>query len=422
MTKITKTEFIKLSSKKLSDSNAEDKLWLDKYFVAYLSPTVAYWLSLLNISANAATFTFFGLAILANIILLIPVWWTPIITLVLYVIVRVLDEVDGRLARYQRTQSKFGETLDIFSELLAHSTFILMLGIRLYMETGIVWLLILGGVGVLPYLYEGLWVKFSNELVGPFEYNHPTTFSSRIRSIYVNCDYILFSVLSVAVLYFLQSLFNLPYLVFLFFIIHIISGFFIKVVLRFVFVVMQISKGNLVGVKLIPREKIYPLPDLVEILKNERKQKKVVFSSGVFDLFHYGHFLALKKASKLGDIFIVQIDGNELVQSRKGENRPLIGENLRAEIISSLEFVNYVFISNSPSESIEVFKCIQPDIFVRALKGEETNDNRKKREDYLKKISPKSSIFWLEQAPEISTTKISSVTGNNLLKYQYEQN
>jgi len=359
---------------------------------------------------------------LANIILLIPVWWTPIITLVLYVIVRVLDEVDGRLARYQRTQSKFGETLDIFSELLAYSTFILMLGIRLYMETGIVWLLILGGIGVLPYLYEGLWVKFSNELMGPFEYNHPTTFSSRIRSIYVNCDYILFSTLSVAILYLLQSLFNLPYLVFFFFIIHIISGFFIKVVLRFVFVVMQIGKGNLVGVKLIPGKKIYPLPDLVEILKNERKQKKVVYFSGVFDLFHYGHYKAIKRAANFGDILVIQIDGDILTKIRKGEDRPYFNEIIRAEMISTFEFVNYVYVANTQMEDPNTIKLLSPDVIVRAKRYSESDKLRQTQMEQWTKIIPHMEVVWLEETPEISTTKISSVTGNNLLKYQYEKN
>src|SRR5690349_7046669 len=84
---------------------------------------------------------------------------------------------------------------------------------------------------------------------------------------------------------------------------------------------------------------------------NNRGAKKVVFASGVFDLFHYGHYHALKKASEFGEIFIVQIDGNELVKKRKGSDRPYFDQRKRASIISSLKFVHFVFITNEPSES-----------------------------------------------------------------------
>ena len=141
---ITKAEFLKLSSKPTyQNPRRAGGLWLDRYFTRKVSPHVAYGLASVNISANAATLAFFVLGLAANVILAIPVWWTPLAALGLYAVVRVVDEADGRLARYYKTQSKFGEALDIFSELLLHSTFFFVLGIRLFFETGMIWALFL---------------------------------------------------------------------------------------------------------------------------------------------------------------------------------------------------------------------------------------------------------------------------------------
>lgn len=156
-------------------------------------------------------------------------------------------------------------------------------------------------------------------------------------------------------------------------------------------------------------EKLISVKDIKMINKYKKLRRlKVVFCSGVFDLFHYGHFIALKKASALGDILIIQIDGNQLVKKRKGPDRPRLDQNDRASIILSLDFVNYVFISNAPSEDRRVLRSVKPDIFVRAILPHESNEDRLKREKILLQKIPDMKIFWLEQTPEISTTKISS--------------
>ena len=138
----------------------------------------------------------------------------------------------------------------------------------------------------------------------------------------------------------------------------------------------------------------------------DRNNKKLVFFSGTFDLFHYGHFSALNKAAKLGDILLVQVDSNKLVKIRKGKDRPILDEQYRAQIISSLNFVNYVFISDKPSENSLKLLVIKPDIFIRAILPNESDDDRAAREKKLKSYMPHGKIVWLAQTPQISTTKI----------------
>lgn len=158
-------------------------------------------------------------------------------------------------------------------------------------------------------------------------------------------------------------------------------------------------------------KKIIPLVELkrrVTRLRNG-KQKKVVFMSGVFDLFHYGHFVALKRASHCGDILVVQIDGNVLVKRRKGTDRPWLDERYRALMVASLEFVDAVFISDTPSEDGGTLKAVHPDRYIRAMLPHESDAIRSERETVLLKKFPSMRVIWLPQTPEISTTKI--VTG-----------
>lgn len=152
--------------------------------------------------------------------------------------------------------------------------------------------------------------------------------------------------------------------------------------------------------------KICSLSQVKQMCSSQPRKKKVVFMSGAFDLFHFGHFKALKRAAAMGDTLIVQVDGNRLVGQRKSPDRPYLDESIRALMISSLEFVSCVFISNTPSEDAIILETIRPDIFVRAVLPQESAADRVRRTRELKKNIPRTRIVWMPQTPEVSTTKI----------------
>lgn len=152
--------------------------------------------------------------------------------------------------------------------------------------------------------------------------------------------------------------------------------------------------------------KITTLSELRKILPKSAGTKNIVLFSGVFDLFHYAHLKALKTAKSFGDILVVQVDGNKLVKHRKGDKRPYLDQYERAGIISSLEFVDYVFISNIPSEDLRILKGINPYFFVRAILPNQSDAQRIQREKILNEKIPNGKMIWLKQSPEISTTKI----------------
>jgi rfaE bifunctional protein nucleotidyltransferase chain/domain len=112
--------------------------------------------------------------------------------------------------------------------------------------------------------------------------------------------------------------------------------------------------------------KIVSQIELKQIVTGLRqKKKKIIFTCGCFDLLHIGHIRTLKEAQSYGDILIVGVNSNNSVRKNKGKFRPIIPENERAEIIASIEYVDYVtiFSESTPENLIDLVK---PDIHVKA--------------------------------------------------------
>ena len=90
----------------------------------------------------------------------------------------------------------------------------------------------------------------------------------------------------------------------------------------------------------------------------------IVLANGCFDFFHAGHIRYLAEAKTLGNYLIVGINSDEQVRKLKGENRPLITEQERAEIISALRFVDYVTIFPEPTVE-ELIRALHPDFHAK---------------------------------------------------------
>ena len=120
--------------------------------------------------------------------------------------------------------------------------------------------------------------------------------------------------------------------------------------------------------------KIFTINNLKnEIKKVKNKNLKIVHCHGVFDLIHIGHIKHFKEAKKNGDFLIVSITADKFVN--KGSGRPIFNQNLRAEFLSSLSFVDVVTI-NENQTSEKLISIIKPDIY---FKGPDYKNNQKDR-------------------------------------------
>lgn len=104
--------------------------------------------------------------------------------------------------------------------------------------------------------------------------------------------------------------------------------------------------------------------ELVKRIEHIRKNKKIIFTNGCFDLLHVGHVRYLKEASKLGDYLVVGINSDSSVKVLKGPTRPVQSESDRAEILANLISVDFVSVFDE-STPLELIKSIKPDILVK---------------------------------------------------------
>lgn len=103
------------------------------------------------------------------------------------------------------------------------------------------------------------------------------------------------------------------------------------------------------------------LKQVVEKLKKEGK--KIVFTNGCFDIIHAGHIRYLREAKNLGDILIVGLNSDSSVKKIK-PLRPINPEESRAEVLSSLEMIDFVTIFEEETP-YNLIKLIEPDVLVK---------------------------------------------------------
>lgn len=75
-----------------------------------------------------------------------------------------------------------------------------------------------------------------------------------------------------------------------------------------------------------------------------RAGERIILANGNFDLLHVGHVRYLRGAKALGGKLVVAINSDASVRALKGEGRPIMPENERAEIVAALADVDAVII------------------------------------------------------------------------------
>jgi rfaE bifunctional protein nucleotidyltransferase chain/domain len=149
------------------------------------------------------------------------------------------------------------------------------------------------------------------------------------------------------------------------------------------------------------RDKIKDLKELKKAIDfHKEKDKKIVFTNGCYDLIHIGHLRCFREGKRLGDILIVALNSDRSVRSIKGPPRPIIPQEERAEIVSSLESVDYVTIFDQ-DDPLDIIASVKPDILV---KGGDWNLNTIVGREIVESYGGK--VFALPLVKGVSTTQI----------------
>jgi len=148
--------------------------------------------------------------------------------------------------------------------------------------------------------------------------------------------------------------------------------------------------------------KIRDIPQLREFLK--LTDRKSVFVTGIYDLFHIGHARYLKKASLQGDVLIVGLNSDESVRGLKGDSRPILGEEIRAEMLSYFEFIDFIVIYQE-LDGAKVIKELKPDVYVCIENSWQGSLENKAEVKEAKRYGGKVVVLPY-QSSEVSTTLI----------------
>ena len=114
-----------------------------------------------------------------------------------------------------------------------------------------------------------------------------------------------------------------------------------------------------------------------QVTEWKRSGESITLANGCFDLLHVGHIRYLRAAKQLGGRLIVAVNSDESVRTLKGEGRPLMPAEERAEILAALEDVDVVVIF--PERDVRALvREIRPDI--QAKGTDYTADNVPERD------------------------------------------
>jgi rfaE bifunctional protein nucleotidyltransferase chain/domain len=89
--------------------------------------------------------------------------------------------------------------------------------------------------------------------------------------------------------------------------------------------------------------------------------RTVAFANGCFDLLHVGHVRYLEAAAQQADVLIVAINDDQSVRELKGEGRPVLAAEHRAELVAALRCVDFVTVFPEPTVG-PLLELLHPDV------------------------------------------------------------
>ena len=147
--------------------------------------------------------------------------------------------------------------------------------------------------------------------------------------------------------------------------------------------------------------KIIQREDLAQTMKAVRASgEKIVFTNGCFDILHVGHVRYLTAAKSEGNVLVVGLNSDKSVKSIQKENRPIIPQEQRAEVISGLGCVDYVTLFDEP-DPLSIIEAVQPDVLV---KGADWPEEEIIGADFVKANGGR--VVRVSVVPGVSTSRI----------------
>jgi D-beta-D-heptose 7-phosphate kinase/D-beta-D-heptose 1-phosphate adenosyltransferase len=132
------------------------------------------------------------------------------------------------------------------------------------------------------------------------------------------------------------------------------------------------------------------IPSLEEMTRTVTHLKglgyAVVLTSGSFDLIHLGHVKYLEAAKQQGDVLVVGVDSDEKIRRRKGEDRPMVPEMERLELLAFQRPVDLIFKKEDDETRWALIKAVAPDVLVLTEDHSYTSEDLAALDDIVGRI------------------------------------
>ncbi len=107
------------------------------------------------------------------------------------------------------------------------------------------------------------------------------------------------------------------------------------------------------------------LEELVPIRERLKAEgQTIVLTNGHFDVLHVGHVDCLQRARALGDVLIVGLNSDASTRLLKGDKRPIVPQEERAQLLAALECVDYVVIFEETTAE-RLIAALRPEVYVK---------------------------------------------------------
>jgi D-beta-D-heptose 7-phosphate kinase/D-beta-D-heptose 1-phosphate adenosyltransferase len=158
---------------------------------------------------------------------------------------------------------------------------------------------------------------------------------------------------------------------------------------------LRLSRGSSAG-KIRDADEL-----LAELSLCRSRGQTIVFTNGCFDLMHAGHVRFLERCREQGHVLVVALNSDRSVRSlNKGEERPIIPQQYRAEMMAALQCVDYVTIFDDPTPQ-KLIEKLNPDILV---KGQDWSEKGVVGREYVEANGGR--VILLPLVEGVSTTMI----------------
>ncbi|MDW7695521.1 adenylyltransferase/cytidyltransferase family protein [Flammeovirgaceae bacterium SG7u.111] len=153
-------------------------------------------------------------------------------------------------------------------------------------------------------------------------------------------------------------------------------------------------------------------------LREKNPQKKIVYCTGCYDILQSGHAVFFNQCKALGDILVVGVGKDIVIEKLKGPGRPVNPEINRLYLVAAMQDVDYATLNGEEIlegkvDFMPVLEHLKPDIFV--INDDDSGLEHKQELCHSLDIEPK--LVSRVVPPELMPTSTTNII--NKINYAY---